>query len=85
MTSPQSLPDLDIKAILATIEQKYRVKLPRRVIATDYGEKGDLYVGFKHVEKPIGEATKDGMVVFFYEDGKRAVVAVEIMDISKLS
>ena len=51
-------------------------------MALDYGQRGDLYIRFKHVGKPIGEPTKDGLVIFFYENGK--VVAVEVMDVSKI-
>ncbi len=52
------------------------------MLALDYGKRGDLYIRFKHVEKPIGESTKDGLVIFFYDDDK--VVAVEVMDINKI-
>ncbi len=48
----------------------------------DYGERGDLYIRFKHVEIPVGEPSEDGLVVFFYEDSE--VVAVEILDQAEL-
>ena len=57
------------------------IKLPRTVVALDYGRKGDLYIRFKHSENPIGEPEKDGLVIFFYEDN--TIVAVELMDVSK--
>jgi hypothetical protein len=56
------------------------VKLPRKVVAVDFGSKGDLYVRFKHVLKPIGEATNDGLAVFFYED-EDAPVGLELLDV----
>jgi len=58
---------LDIKKILSSIEERYHIKLPR----------------FKYVEKPIGEPTKDGLTIFFYEDNKD-IVAVEILDLKKI-
>ena len=58
--------------------------MPRTVVAVDYGRRGDLYVRFKHVAKPIGSPAGDGLVLFFYEDGQR-IVAVEIMDVSRFS
>jgi hypothetical protein len=57
------------------------VKLPKNVIALDYGTKGDLYIRFKHADNPVGEPMKDGLAIFFYENGRR-IVAVEIMDLS---
>ena len=65
---------------MAKVEVKYGVKLPRRVVAVDFGSKGDLYVRFKHVAKPIGEATDDGLAVFFYEDGE-GPVGLELLDV----
>ena len=58
------------------------MKLPRRVLAVDFNPKGDLYVRFKHIDKPIGEASKDGLAVFFYEDEDGgAIVGVELLEI----
>jgi len=56
------------------------VSLPRKVVAVDFGPRGDLYVRFKHVPKPIGEPTKDGLAVFFYEDGE-GPVGLELLDV----
>jgi len=56
------------------------VDLPRRVVAVDLGSRGDLYVRFKHAQKPVGQATEDGLAVFFYEDGD-GLVALELLDI----
>jgi hypothetical protein len=65
---------------LAKVEAKYGVKLPRKVVAVDFGSRGDLYVRFKHVAKPIGEATNDGLAVFFYDDGW-SPVGLELLDV----
>lgn len=63
---------------MVKVEARYGVRLPRKVVAVDFGSKGDLYVRFKHVPKPIGEATNDGLAVFFYEDSA-AIVGVELL------
>ena len=84
MTS-RTILDLDLRKILSRIERRYGVKLPRSVQAVDYGERGDLYIRFRHVEKPIGEPTEDGLTIFFYDDhGGRRTVAVEILDVTEL-
>jgi len=62
------------------VESRYKVKLPRKVIAVDYAEEGDLYIRFKHVERPIGELSKDSNVIFFYSNGS-GIVALEIRDV----
>lgn len=57
---------------------------PQGVLAADCGERGDLYIRFKHVEKPVGEPTDDGLAVLFYEEDGTRPVAVEIMDLNRL-
>lgn len=52
-------------------------------MALDYGRKGDLYIRFKHSEKPLGEPKKDGLAIFFYEDN--SIVSVELMDVTKFA
>jgi hypothetical protein len=69
-----------LKKILAKVEARYGVKLPRKVVAVDFGHRSDLYVRFKHVEKPNGEATKDGLAIFFYENGDN-LVGLELLDV----
>lgn len=71
-----------MKGILKKIEKRYKVKLPKRVIMVDYGESDDLYIRFKHVDKPIGEPSKDFKVIFFYTNGNR-IVALEIRDVKE--
>lgn len=56
------------------------MKLPRKVIATDYDER-ILYIRFKHVDKPIGEPSEDFKVLFFYDKNK--IVALEILDVEE--
>ncbi|MDG6904631.1 MAG: hypothetical protein JRN20_02470 [Nitrososphaerota archaeon] len=82
---PATILDLDVSEILQKLEKRYHVKLPRKVVALDYGAMGDLYIRFEHVEKPVGEATEDGLVVFLYREETSEPVAVEIMDITQLA
>jgi hypothetical protein len=42
-----------------------------------------FYIRFKHIEKPIGEPTRDGLAIFFYEDSKD-IVALEILDVKEI-
>ncbi|MEM3531423.1 MAG: hypothetical protein QXD42_06505 [Nitrososphaerales archaeon] len=56
--------------------------MPRKVIALDYGKRGDLYIRFKYVDKPIGEPTEDGFVIFFYDD--KDIVALEVLDLKEV-
>ena len=58
------------------IESRYKIKLPKKVMV-DYGERDDLYIRFKHVQKPLGEPSDDSRVIFFYDDGK--MVGLEIL------
>ncbi len=61
------------------------MNLPRTVVGVDYGRKGDLYIRFKHSEKPIGEPEKDGLAIFFYDDeeANSPIVAVELLDVAE--
>jgi hypothetical protein len=65
---------------LGRVEAKYGVSLPRKVVAVDFGSRGDLYVRFKHSARPVGEATADGLAVFFYEDDT-GVVGLELLEL----
>jgi len=77
----KTLLDIDIRKVLERVEEKYGVKLPRKVVTVDYGDDvGDLFVRFRHVE---GEPTADGRVIVYY-DKRGKVVAVEITDIITL-
>lgn len=80
MTS-RTILDLDLKKVLSKLELRYKLKLPRVVLAVDYGERGDLYIRFKHVDRPVGEPAEDGLAILFYEDGSDRPVAVEILDL----
>jgi hypothetical protein len=84
MTSKTTILDLDLRKILSRVEQRYEVTLPRTVQAVDYGEHDDLYIRFRHAEKPVGEPSKDGLAVFFYEEHGGQTVAIEILDLSRL-
>jgi len=83
MTS-RTILDLDLRKILSKIEKAYGIKLPRSVLAVDYGERNDLYIRFRHVEKPLGEPTEDGLLIFFYDNPGDGAVGVEILDLSLL-
>jgi hypothetical protein len=54
ITIPESILDIDLKKLIRKIEVRYNTKLPRTVIALDYGSKGDLYIRFKHSDNPVG-------------------------------
>ncbi|MGH9923107.1 MAG: DUF2283 domain-containing protein [Nitrososphaerales archaeon] len=43
----------------------------------DYGERDDLYIRFKIVQKPVGEPSDDSRVVFLYDDDR--IVGLEIL------
>ena len=60
------------------------MRLPRKVVALDYGSKGDLYVRFEYADKPVGEPSDDGLVIFFYTETSEKIVAIEITDITQL-
>jgi hypothetical protein len=81
---PETILQLDLKEILAKVEAKYDVKLLRRVVAVDFGPKADLYLRFKHVAKPLGETTNDGLAVFFYEDDQ-GLVGLELLDVERFT
>lgn len=66
-----------MKSILKIIESRYKVKLPKKVVMVDYGERDDLYIRFNHVQKPLGKPSDDSRVIFFYDDSK--IVALEIL------
>ncbi len=56
------------------------MKLPRAVVAVDYGRRDDLDIRFKHSEESLGEPEKEGLAIFFYEGD--SIVAVELMDLT---
>ena len=63
--------------MLEEVEDKYGLKLPRRVITVDFGEDvGDLFVRFRHADSTDGEATNDGKVIVHY-DKKGKIAAID--------
>jgi len=69
---------------LEKVEEKYGLKLPRKVVTANYGDDvGDLFIRFKYVEHSEGEPTDDGRVIVHY-DKRGNVVAVEITDMTVL-
>jgi hypothetical protein len=80
----KTLLDIDVRKVLESVEQRYGLKLPRKVVTVDYGDDvGDLFIRFKHVESMEGEPTKDGRVIIHY-GGRGEIAAVEITDITAL-
>ena len=70
--------------MLEQIEEKYGLKLPRRVITIDYDtEIGSLYIRFKSAGTTEGEPTSDGKTIIHY-DKKGKIAAIEITDITTL-
>ena len=73
-----------MRQVLEKTEKKYCLKLPRTVIAIDYGEDiGDLFIRFRNAESTEGEPTDDGRVIIHY-DKKGKIAALEIMDLTAL-
>ena len=53
--------EIDLKEVIERIEQRYGVRLPRRIVMVDYGEDvGDLFIKFSHEKIVDGEVTQDG-------------------------
>jgi hypothetical protein len=51
------------------MQEKYGLRLPRRVVTLDYGDDvGDLFVRFRHVGHADGEPTGDGRVIVYYDE-----------------
>ncbi|RSN73997.1 DUF2283 domain-containing protein [Candidatus Methanodesulfokora washburnensis] len=75
---------IDVEGLLRTIEERYRINIPRKVVMMDYDEEtGSLFIKFMHEDIAEGEPTEDGLVIFhFSRNGD--IVAVEITDISLL-
>ncbi|MEM3726302.1 MAG: DUF2283 domain-containing protein [Candidatus Bathyarchaeia archaeon] len=70
--------------MLEKIEQKYGIKLPRKVITIDYGDDvGDLFIRFKHAKTTHGEPTKDGQTIIHYNE-KGEIAAIEILNITSI-
>lgn len=68
--------------MLERVEEKYKLKLPRKVITVDYGDDvGDLFIRFKHAKHTEGEPTEDGKVIVHY-DAEKNIVAIEVLDIT---
>jgi len=82
ITATQTILDLDVRKILAFVEKRYRIKLPTAVVALDYGSRGDLYIRFENAPQTVGEPTKDGLAIFFYDSADR-LVALEILSLSR--
>lgn len=70
--------------MLERLEEKYGLKLPRKVVTVDYGDDvGDLFIRFRHAGRTEGEPTEDGRVIMHYDE-RGVIAAVEITDITAL-
>jgi len=79
-----SIIELDLKTVLEKVEERYGLKLLRKVVMVDYGEKlGSLFIKFKHSDIVDGELVSDELVIFHYGKGDE-LVAVEILDVTKI-
>jgi hypothetical protein len=75
---------IDVEEVLRTIEEKYKITLPRKVVMMDYDEgTGSFFIKFIQEDIAEGEPSSDGLIIFHY-DRKGEIVAVEVTDISLL-
>lgn len=80
----KTLLDIDVWKVLERVEERYGLKLPRKVVAVDYGgDVGDLFIRFKIVEHTEGEPTEDGKVIV-HCDKRGKIAAIEVTDITTL-
>jgi len=80
----KTLLDIDVCKVLEMVEERYGLRLPRKVVAVDYGDDvGDLFIRFKMAEHTEGEPTEDGKVIVHY-DKRGKIAAVEIADITTI-
>jgi len=57
-----SIIKLNLKTILEKVEERYGLKLSRKVVMVDYDEKlGSLFIKFKHSDIIDGKPTSDGL------------------------
>jgi len=80
----KSLLEINLKEVIERVEQRYGVRLPRKIVMVDYGEDvGDLFIKFSHEKIVDGEITQDGITIMHYGENNK-LVAIEITDITKL-
>ena len=79
-----SIIKLNLKTILEKVEERYGLKLSRKIIMVDYDEKlRSLFIKFKHSDIIDGKPTSDGLTIFHYGKGDE-LIAIEILDITKI-
>ena len=72
-----------MKKVLGRVKQRYRLRLPSKVIMADYDDReGDLYLRFREAEHPEGHPTEDGLVIVHTD--KKGTVALEILNLAEL-
>jgi hypothetical protein len=83
----RSLLEIDLKKLLSNIEEKFGIKLLRRVIEVYLDAKHDmLFIRFKKTSKTeIGEPLQTkAIVTLFSEEESNEITALEIIGISEL-
>jgi hypothetical protein len=82
-----SLLEIDLKKLLLSIEGKFSVKLPRRVIEAYLDVDNDmLFIRFKEPSNAeVGEPLETkAIATLFTEEGTNEITALEIIGISEL-
>jgi RNase adaptor protein for sRNA GlmZ degradation len=83
----RSLLEIDLKKLLSNIEEKFGMKLPRRVIEVYLDAKHDmLFIRFKETSKTeVGEPLQTkAIVTLFSDEESNEITALEIIRISEL-
>jgi hypothetical protein len=83
----KSLLEIDLEKLLSNIEEKFGMKLPRRVIEVYLDVKHDmLFIRFKEPSKTeVGEPLQTkAIVTLFSEEESNEITALEIIGISEL-
>jgi hypothetical protein len=83
----KSLLEIDLEKLLSNIEEKFGIKLLRRVIEVYFDVKHDmLFIRFKKTSKTeVGEPLQTkAIVTLFSEEESNEITALEIIGISEL-
>jgi RNase adaptor protein for sRNA GlmZ degradation len=83
----ESLLEIDLEKLLSNIEEKFGMKLPRRVIEVYLDAKHEmLFIRFKETNKTeVGEPLQTkAIVTLFTEEETNEITALEIIGISEL-
>ena len=79
LKAKKSLIEIDLKKIIKRIEKKYKIKLPPQPIKTIYDPETDvLYIEYRKITGKIGEPTKNGETIIYYDENDK-ITAIEIL------